>query len=229
MLTEDAIRKYYIDKYPSISVPTEVAENASVGAQNQRFLNELHGESVKHGLGLTFWLSVKDSTNPAVLATYLERYPTGEFSAIARTLADHYDRKLKAEQAAQEEERKRLENERKAAEVKRLEEGRRVREAVIAEEHKRAQLAKGAEEQRLLEEQHGAELLKRTEELRKALEEARLAREAAKLAEAQRVAAVKAVEAATKAANDAIASKRDSEHHSDPSKVAALPKLEQPK
>ena len=95
-------------------------------------------------LGLTFWLSVKDSTNPAVLATYLERYPTGEFSAIARTLADHYDRKLKAEQAAQEEERKRLENERKAADVKRLEEGRRVREAVIAEEHKRAQLAKGA-------------------------------------------------------------------------------------
>src|SRR5262245_32249228 len=51
MLTKSAIRKNYIDKYPSISVPTKVAENASVGAQNQRFLNELHGESVKHGLG----------------------------------------------------------------------------------------------------------------------------------------------------------------------------------
>jgi len=50
MLTKSAIRKNYIDKYPSISVPTKVAENASVGAQNQRFLNELHGESVKHGL-----------------------------------------------------------------------------------------------------------------------------------------------------------------------------------
>jgi hypothetical protein len=55
-------------------------------------------------LELTFWLSVKDSTNPTVLATYLERYPNGQFAAIARTLAEHYDRKLKAEQAAQEEE-----------------------------------------------------------------------------------------------------------------------------
>jgi hypothetical protein len=48
-------------------------------------------------------------TSPAVLSTYLERYPNGEFAAIARTLAEHYDRKLKAEQAAQEEERKRIE------------------------------------------------------------------------------------------------------------------------
>jgi hypothetical protein len=37
---------------------------------------------------------------------------------------------------------------------------------------------------------------------------------------------MKAVDEATKAANDAIALKRDSERHSDPTKVAALPKLE---
>ena len=229
MLTKSAIRKNYIDKYPSISVPTKVAENASVGAQNQRFLNELHGESVKHGLGLTFWLSVKDSTNPAVLATYLERYPTGEFSAIARTLADHYDRKLKAEQAAREEEHKRKEDERKAAEVKRLEEERRAREAAIAEDRKRAEEGKSSEEVRRLEEQQRAELVARTEELRKALEEARLAREAAKAAEEQRVEAMKAAEEATKAADEAIALKRDAERHSDPSKVAALPKLDHPR
>ena len=70
-------------------------------------------------------------------------------------------------------------------------------------------------------------MVKQTEELRKALEEARLAREAAHAAEEQRVAAMKAADEATKAASDAIALKRDSERHSDPAKVAALPKLEQ--
>lgn len=183
-------------------------------------------------LELTFWLSVKDSTNPAVLATYLERYPNGEFAAIARTLTEHYDRKLKAEQAAQEEERKRKDEERKAAEVRRLEEERRMSEAAIAEKRKRAEEAKeakGGEEVRRLEEQQRAELFARTEELRKALEEARLAREAAKAAEEQRVVAIKAAEEATKAANDAISLKRDTEKHSDPAKLAALPKLDHPK
>src|SRR5262249_12371142 len=66
----------------------------------------------------------------------------------------------------------------------------------------------------------------RTEELRKAVEEARLAREAAKAAEEKRVAAIKAAEEATKAANEAITLKRDSERHSDTTKVAALPTLE---
>jgi hypothetical protein len=179
-------------------------------------------------LELAYWLSVKDSTSPAVLATYLERYPTGEFAAIARTLAEHYDRKLKAEQAAQEEEHKRIEEERKAADVNRLEEERRARETAIAEERKRAEEGKGSEETMRLEEQQRTELIARTEELRKALEEARLAREAAKAAEEQRVAAVKAAEEATRAANDAITLKRDSERHTDPTKVAALPKLEQP-
>jgi hypothetical protein len=177
-------------------------------------------------LELTFWLSVKDSTSPAVLTTYLERYPNGEFASVARTLAEYYDRKLKAEQAAQEEQRRRIEEERKAAEVKRLEEERRAREAAIAEERIRAEKAKGVEEARRLEEQQRAELVERTEELRKALEEARLAREEANAAEGQRVAAVKAAEEATKAAKDAIALKRDSERHSDPSKLAALPKLD---
>jgi hypothetical protein len=180
-------------------------------------------------LELTFWLSVRDSTSPAVLATYLERYPDGEFAAIARTLAEHYDRKLKAEQAAQEEERKRIEEERKAAEVKRLEEERRAREAALAEERTRAEEDKGRGEARRLEEQQRAELVERTEELRKALEEARLAREAARVAEEQRVAAMKAAEDARKAANDAISLKRDSERHSDPTKVAALPTLQVPR
>ena len=180
-------------------------------------------------LELAFWLSVKDSTSPAVLATYLDRYPDGEFAAIARTLAEHYDRKLKAEQAAQEEERKRVEEERKAAEVKRLEDERRARETAIAEERRRAEGSKSSEEARRLEEQQRAELVARTEELRKALEEARLAREAAKAAEEQRVTAINAAEAATKAANEAITLKRNSERHDDITKVAALPTLQMPR
>ena len=35
-------------------------------------------------LELAFWNSVQDSTNPAVLETYLERYPDGVFSGLAR-------------------------------------------------------------------------------------------------------------------------------------------------
>jgi hypothetical protein len=33
---------------------------------------------------LTFWLSVKDSKDPAVIRTYLDRYPAGTFAPIAR-------------------------------------------------------------------------------------------------------------------------------------------------
>jgi hypothetical protein len=179
-------------------------------------------------LELAFWLSVKDSTSPAVLETYLVRYPGGEFAPIAHALAEHYDRKLKAEQAAQAEERKRIEEEAKAAEVNRLEEERRAREAAIAEEQKRAAEGRADEETRRQEEQQRAELIARTEELRRALEEVRLAREAAKAAEEQRLAAVKASEEATNAADAAIALKRDTERHTDPSKLAALPKIEKP-
>ena len=71
-------------------------------------------------------------------------------------------------------------------------------------------------------------MVKQTEELRKALEEAQLAREAAKSAEEERVAATKAAEEATRVANDAITLKRDAEGHSDPVKIAALPKLDTP-
>jgi Caspase domain len=37
---------------------------------------------------LSFWNSVKDSRSPAMLATYLERYPNGSFSSLARAMID---------------------------------------------------------------------------------------------------------------------------------------------
>lgn len=43
-------------------------------------------KSMAKQIELEFWASVKDSKNPDVVATYLERYPNGEFSSIARAL-----------------------------------------------------------------------------------------------------------------------------------------------
>jgi uncharacterized caspase-like protein len=176
---------------------------------------------------LEFWDSVKDSTAPAVLRTYLDRYPDGEFAPIARALIEHYERQLKAEVAAREEARRRQEEDRRAAEVKRIEDERRAREAALAEERRRAEDAKNAAAAKLVEEKQRAEWLARTEELKKALEEVRHAREAAKTAEDLRLQAVKAAEEAEKAAREAIAKKRadDAAH---PAKIEALPKLDQP-
>jgi len=154
-------------------------------------------------LELTVWLSVKDSKSPAVLATYLKRYPNGEFAAIARAQADHYDHMLKAEQAAQAEERKRLEEEQKAAKVLRLEEERQARETLLAQARKSAEVTNNATQLRLLEEQQRKELVERTAELHNALEAARLAREATKRAEDERMAAINAAEQAKRRADQA--------------------------
>jgi hypothetical protein len=177
---------------------------------------------------LAFWASVKDSKTPAVLRTYLERYPSGEFALIARALIEHYERQLKAEIAEREEAKKRQEEERIAAAVKRIEEERRAREAALAEERKRAEEAKNAAEAKAVEEKQRAEWLAKTEELRKLAEEARLTREALATAEKQRLQAVKDAEDAKKAAEHAIELKREAEKSGNATKLAALPKLETP-
>jgi hypothetical protein len=176
---------------------------------------------------LAFWASVKDSTSPAVLRTYLERYPSGEFAPIARTLIEHYDQQLKLELAAREEERKRLEETMKAAEAKRLEDEQRSREAALTTERKRAEETRNSGESARLEKER-AELLVRNDELRKALDEARVARDAAREAERQRLKAVEAAESAKRAAEEAIAKRQDAEKTKDGARVAALPKVEVP-
>jgi hypothetical protein len=37
---------------------------------------------------LSFWESVRESDNPALIRAYLEKYPNGEFSALARIRVD---------------------------------------------------------------------------------------------------------------------------------------------
>jgi uncharacterized caspase-like protein len=178
---------------------------------------------------LTFWASVKDSTSPTVLRTYLERYPSGEFATIARALIEHYEQQARAALAAREEEERRLEQEKKAAELQRLEEQKRAREAALAQERIRAKQAKDAAEVKRVEEQERAEHLARQEQVKKAQQDAQRAKEAAKAAEKQRLASEKAAKEAAAAAEKAIERKQQATTGKDNTQVvAALPKIEKP-
>ena len=184
----------------------------------------LAGEASSEKSELTLWMSVKDSTDPAVLATYLERYPNGEFGVIARALMTLYEQQNRVHLAKLEQERKQREEARRDAELKRLEEERRTRELADEEERHRAEASNNEAEIARLEKERAV----RAEELRKLLEEARSAREEAKAAEQERLAALKAAEEATKAAEDTIAKKREAVRTDSPAKIAALPKLDCP-
>jgi hypothetical protein len=175
---------------------------------------------------LQFWASVKDSTSPSVLRTYVERFPDGEFVPIARALIEHYEQRSKAEAAAREEAARRREEERKAAEVKRLEEDGRAKDAALSKEKRQPDNDRGGPQAKLAEDKRHTEQLAHTKELRKALEEVRIAREAATKAEHERLAALNAAQDATKAAEKAIEAKREAEKSNDPQKLAALPKLD---
>jgi hypothetical protein len=181
---------------------------------------------VDQQIELTFWLSVKDSTSPNVLATYLERYPNGEFALIARALVEHYQQQLRAQLALRIEGEKRREQERKAAEVQRLEEERRRKEIALAAEQKRAVDARKADETKRMEAARAAEAQARAEALHQARLEAEVAKDAAKKAEEQRLASAKAADDAAKAVQAALASKRDAVRATEPAKMAAIPKVE---
>lgn len=126
------------------------------------------GPTPEQQMEMAFWASVKDNNDPAVLKTYLARYPSGAFAAIATALVDQQEQRLKAEVAARDEERKRAEEARKAAELQRKEEERRAREALLAEERRRAEEKRNSSEVTRLEQQQRAEALAQAEELQKA-------------------------------------------------------------
>jgi hypothetical protein len=46
------------------------------------------GNSYDREIELSFWNSVKDSKSPALLQSYLERYPNGNFAGLARVMVD---------------------------------------------------------------------------------------------------------------------------------------------
>ncbi len=139
------------------------------------------GPSYEQQAELAMWATVKDSTNPAVVQTYVDQYPSGSFAALARVLIDKLNRESIDTMAAAARE----------AELRRAEEAERTAEQAKVEAERQAQLAKQAEE------------LKRTQE------EATRAREALARAEREREAAKKAAEDARAAAEKAKA-ERDS-------------------
>src|SRR5262245_10309016 len=163
------------------------------------------GPTPEQQLEMAFWASVKDNSDPAVLKTYLERYPDGAFAAAATALIEQQEQRLKAEMAAREEQRRRAEEARKAADLRRKVEERKAREARLAEERRRAEELRNASEVSRLEQQQRTEALAHVEELRKAYKEVEVAKEGAKAAEEQRVAAVQAAEEARQAASLALA------------------------
>ncbi len=187
------------------------------------------GPTIDQQIELSFWEAVKDAKVPSVLQTYIDRYPKGEFAAIARALIDHYDREAKAAEAAKAEAEKRREEERKAAELKRLEDERRAKaDALAAEQRRAAQLKDGTAAKTALEKAQ-AESRERDELLRKTLDEVVAAREAAKKAVEQHAAATKAADEARRTATTAIEAKREETAvKEDPVKLAALPKLPAP-
>jgi uncharacterized caspase-like protein len=138
------------------------------------------GPTPEQQIEMAYWASVKDNTDPAVLKTYLERYPNGAFAPAGAALIGQQEQRLKAEAAAREEQRKRAEEARKAAELRRKED--KAREAKLAEERRRAEEERNSAEASRVAEQQRAEALAQAEELRKAYAELQAAREAVKSA-----------------------------------------------
>jgi hypothetical protein len=116
----------------------------------------------------------------------------------------------------------------KAAEAKRLEEERRVREAALADERRAAQEAKDAERAKKVKEEQEAEALATAERMQQALSEEMAARAEAKLAEEKRLRAVKEADQARQSAEEAISKKHQAAKSGDPTKLAALPKIDTP-
>ena len=140
------------------------------------------GPSSQQLADIAFWNAVKDSRDPAIIATYLDRFPDGTFAALARVLIDRFrqEAQQKAALVAREAELAAAEAAKQAAEAKQADAARKANEAKQVEELQRAR-----------------------QELRKAEDEARLAREAARAADEQRLAAVKAAAEAAKASEKA--------------------------
>jgi uncharacterized caspase-like protein len=133
------------------------------------------GPTFEQQAELSLWASVKESTDTALLQTYLDRFPNGTFAATARLIIEKLTREAQENAAASARE----------AELRRAEEARRAAEAAKIESERKEAQAK-----------HAAEL-------RKAQEEARKARDALAKAEGEREAARKAAEEARAAASAA--------------------------
>jgi hypothetical protein len=197
--------KHAIGQDPWLSFPTLPAVY---------FAGNRTAEDIEFGV----WQSVKDSRAPDVIATYLTRYPDGQFAPLARALIAHFEQQVSAEQA-------RLVEKQRLAEFERLAEEQRTREQDVTARRQEAEEKANVQAAQELERQRVADALAYAEKMRRALEEVRVAREMDKAAVEERLAAEKAVEEATKAAQTTAAGKPSGASANDRIVIAALPKL----
>jgi adenylate cyclase len=75
----------YLERYPEgpFAELAKSRHDALVAAQSEKPHHEPKTGEEELSVELAFWEAAKDSSNPAELEAYLERYPKGEFAALA--------------------------------------------------------------------------------------------------------------------------------------------------
>lgn len=192
------------------------------------------GPTADQQVELLYWGTVKDSTNPAVVRSYLEKYPVGSFAPLARALIEQFEKQGQADLATRLGEQKRIEAEqraldeaRHAADLKRLTEAHKAELAKQAAERAQPGRTLSDDERLRLTEQLKRDDERRATDLQKAETEAKLAKEAAAAAETQRVAALKLAEDSKRAADNARKAKEAEETRAaEKAKLAAMTKTE---
>ena len=132
------------------------ATTSAAGAERQGKSQEAPSATFTQQAELAFWDTVKDSDDPAIIQSYLDRYPQGTFAALAGLLIA----KLKAQSAEVAKATRaqaalaRAEEEKRAAELERQAAERKEAQARRADELRRAkeELAKTQEALRLADE-----------------------------------------------------------------------------
>ena len=74
----------YLDQYPEGSFVALARDRLEAIRQDSVSMRDPHDREIE----LSFWELVRESDNPALIRAYLEKYPDGEFCALARIRVD---------------------------------------------------------------------------------------------------------------------------------------------
>jgi hypothetical protein len=74
----------YLEQYPEGSFVALARVRLDAIKQDSASMRDPHDREIE----LAFWESVRESENPALVRAYLEKYPNGEFCALARIRID---------------------------------------------------------------------------------------------------------------------------------------------
>ena len=74
----------YLEQYPEGGFVALARVRLEAIKQDAVTMRDPHDREIE----LSFWESVRESDNPALIRAYLEKYPNGEFSALAQIRVD---------------------------------------------------------------------------------------------------------------------------------------------